>query len=267
MGSLVVGAPANAGGDGFVSIRCRFSLQAPDDPIVSPGLPGVTHLHQFFGSASTTADSTYQSMVDSTSSCRLSADTAGYWAPALLAPDGSVARTVSQIAYYRALGDDPVQPFPPDLRMIAGFRTLTTGTEHLLGWGCSDGEWEPTPPDCRDRGRLKASITFPSCWDGVRLDSPDHRSHMAYRVDKRCPDSHPVSLPTLKIHITFDVRDGRGYVLSSDEMSGTTGGRSLHADFWNTWDQQTLDALVDACLVAGLDCGRTTDANLSERLA
>ena len=141
------------------------------------------------------------------------------------------------------------------------------GTEDLLGWGCSDGQWEASPPDCRSRGKLKASITFPSCWDGVRLDSPDHRSHMAYRVDKHCPDSHPVALPTLKIHITFDVADGRGYMLSSDVMAGTTDGRSLHADFWNTWDQDTLEALVSACLVNGLDCGRTTDANLAQRLA
>lgn len=267
LGTFAIVVPARAETGGFISIRCRFSHQAGDDPIVSPGLPGVTHLHQFFGSTTTTANSTYRSMVDGSSSCRLSGDTAGYWAPALLAPDGTVARTVSQIAYYRALGDDPVRAFPPDLRMIAGYPTLATGTKDFLGWGCSDGEWEASPPDCRDRGRLKASITFPSCWDGVNLDSPDHRSHMAYRAGKNCPDSHPVALPTLKLHITYDVADGRGYMLSSDMKAGTPGGGSLHADFWNTWDQDTLEGLVSGCLITGLDCGRTTDANLAGRLS
>lgn len=30
---------------------------------------------------------------------------------------------------------------------------------------------------------LELHVTFPDCWDGVRLDSPDHRSHMAYSRD------------------------------------------------------------------------------------
>ncbi|MEX0650770.1 MAG: DUF1996 domain-containing protein [Actinomycetota bacterium] len=265
--SFAIVAPARARAEGFFSIRCRLSHQASDDPIVSPGAPGVTHLHQFFGSTGTNAHSTYSSMVGSTSSCRLSRDTAGYWAPALVSPDGQAVRTISQIAYYRALGDDPVRAFPPDLRMIAGYPTLRTGIEDLLGWGCANGQWFASPQDCTGQGNLKASLTFPSCWDGFRLDSPDHRSHMTYRVGKRCPDSHPVALPTLKIHITFDVSDARGYVLSSDQMLGTANGHSLHADFWNTWDQDTLEGLVRGCLLTGRNCASTTSSNLSERMA
>lgn len=44
------------------------------------------------------------------------------------------------------------------------------------------------------------NVRFPSCWDGVNLDSPDHISHMAYPVNESfesnapCPDSHPVRM-------------------------------------------------------------------------
>ncbi|MDQ3210996.1 MAG: DUF1996 domain-containing protein [Actinomycetota bacterium] len=266
VGSFVVLAPAQAEAEGFVSIRCRFSHQVSDDPIVSPGAPGVTHLHQFFGSTRTDANSTHRSMAEAPSSCRLAKDTAGYWAPALVSPDGQAVRAISQIAYYRALGDDPVRAFPSDLRMIAGFPMIWTGTEGFLGWGCGNGQWYAQPQDCTGQGQLKANITFPSCWDGFRLDSADHRSHMAYRVGKRCPDSHPVNLPTLRTHITYDLVDGSGYGLSSDPMMGTENGRSLHADFWNTWHQETLEGLVRGCLLTGRNCASTTDANLSERL-
>lgn len=41
---------------------------------------------------------------------------------------------------------------------------------------------------------LRLQIIFPACWDGVNLDSPDHKSHMAYpdRLDNgKCPTTHP----------------------------------------------------------------------------
>lgn len=262
----MVGA-SNARSEGFFSIRCRSSHAASDDPIVSPGSPGSTHLHQFFGATATNAHSSYRSMVESPSSCRLSEDTAGYWAPALVSPRGEIARTISQIAYYRALGDDPIRAFPADLRMIAGYPTIPTGVEDFLGWGCSNGQWFDSPGDCTGNGNLKASVTFPSCWNGFQLDSPDHRSHMTYRVGKHCPVSHPVALPTLKIHITFDVSDARGYALSSDLMLGTADGHSLHADFWNTWDQDALEGLVRGCLLSGQSCASTTNSNFSQRVA
>jgi hypothetical protein len=28
---------------------------------------------------------------------------------------------------------------------------------------------------------MMVNVRFPTCWDGVNLDSPDHMSHVAYR--------------------------------------------------------------------------------------
>ena len=48
---------------------------------------------------------------------------------------------------------------------------------------------------------MRAQVYFPSCWDGVNLDSPDHKSHMSYPIGAFnggvCPSSHPKRLISL----------------------------------------------------------------------
>lgn len=50
------------------------------------------------------------------------------------------------------------------------------------------------------------------CWDGVNLDSPDHKSHVAYPVGGTfetgapCPSTHPVKIPQLFFEIMWDTR-------------------------------------------------------------
>ena len=45
---------------------------------------------------------------------------------------------------------------------------------------------------------------MPTCWDG-RIDSPDHKSHMAYTLDGQvngeCPASHNRRLPQVQVFI------------------------------------------------------------------
>lgn len=52
--------------------------------------------------------------------------------------------------------------------------------------------------NCADGIRLE--LMFPSCWDGVNLDSDDHKSHVAYPdlvIQGTCPEGYPVRLPGL----------------------------------------------------------------------
>ena len=61
-------------------------------------------------------------------------------------------------------------------------------------------------------GGIRATVIFPSCWDGVNLDSPDHKSHVAYApgtgnsalAGDKCPESHPVRIPQVMYEIMFD---------------------------------------------------------------
>ncbi|MGH2539182.1 MAG: DUF1996 domain-containing protein [Actinomycetota bacterium] len=265
----VIAVPASAGAGVFSITGCTDAGVRADDPIVMPHAKGRSHVHQFFGNKSTNADSTYNDMVVAGTSCPLSADTAGYWAPALLDPNGQPAKLKRATAYYRATSGSkgqPIRAFPRDLRIIAGSPEFETGTD-MLGWGCDDQTYLPTIPDCSSSGKkfVKAHIIFPSCWDGVNNDSDDHRSHMAYPDGAKCPASHPVRVPRLSLHFTWAVTDGTGYSLASDMDEGTSAGHTLHADFWNTWNQGALEMLVNSCLNTGSSCLGMTDSNFKSR--
>jgi hypothetical protein len=58
-------------------------------------------------------------------------------------------------------------------------------------------------------GGIRATVIFPSCWDGKNVDSPDHRSHVAYSgtsalAGDKCPSTHPVRIPQVMYEIMFD---------------------------------------------------------------
>lgn len=244
----VLSPPANAS-KGEFHVACELSHVTNDDPIVSPGQPGVAHLHDFYGNASTGAFSTYRSMTRSGTTCGFSADTSGYWSPALVDPSGTAVEPTGITAYYFARG--VVSAPPKDLRIVAGGDTRNL---KVSGYACGEGRpISSVPMNCRSDW-LKGVIVFPSCWDGRNLDSRDHKSHMAYPTGRGCPNAYAVKIPKIVLHINYGIHDGRGYALASDAMMGMDRGMSLHADFWNTWDQSVLEQQVSNCLNAGKSC-------------
>ncbi|HYG71594.1 MAG TPA: hypothetical protein VEC15_04815, partial [Actinomycetota bacterium] len=69
-------------------------------------------------------------------------------------------------------------------------------------------------------------------------------------------------VPRLRIHVKYETQDAQGFMLSSDIQLGKPSGETLHADFWNTWNQPALRFLVDRCTNAGMACNDMTDAKL-----
>jgi hypothetical protein len=144
-----------------------------------------------------------------------------------------------------------VQPFPAGLKVIAGNAAARSPqSQSVTFWSCGFKralQRSSTVPTCSGLrySSLRLHVNFPNCWDGNGLDSPDHKSHMAYSVDGSCPASHPVGVPALSLVIYYGVRGG-----STTELS--SGGQfSGHADFVNAWDQRVLAALVDRYLNRG----------------
>jgi hypothetical protein len=234
---------------------CRFSHRAPDDPIVYPGKPGASHEHTFVGNRSTNAFSTYSTLRSSGTTCRRAADTAAYWVPMLYQGATAVPPQDATI-YYRRGTLARVTTFPDNLRMIAGDAMATSPqSRRVTFWSCGVTSGVPpssTVPTCPDtRGSfLRLHIRFPSCWDGRRLDSPDHKSHMAYPIRNDCPSTHPVSVPAITQIYRYPTRGGEGFSLASG------GELSAHADFVNAWRPRALERLVDGCLNALVHCGR-----------
>ena len=104
------------------------------------------------------------------------------------------------------------------------------------------------PTSCS--GTMSLVLHFPSCWDGVNLDSYDHKSHMAKAVNGRCPASHPVPLPQIKSYWRYPIGSSIGAITYSSGAYYT-----IHEDFFNAWDQEDLQSLVTRCINRFVDCG------------
>ena len=236
--------------------NCGYAHQAPDDPIVFPGQSGLSHQHTFVGNTTTNAFSTFGSLRAGGTTCLRRDDTAAYWVPALYQGSTAVLPVAATI-YYRRGTLAEVTPFPNNLRVIAGDAKATSPQGmRITFWSCGvvsgvDRSAEvPTCPDTRG-SFLRLHIRFPECWDGRRLDSPDHKGHMAYAVRGECPATHPVEVPQITQIYRYPSRGGEGFALASG------GVYSAHADFLNAWKPSALRKFVEGCLNALVHCGRS----------
>ena len=238
---------------GQFATPCRFSHRAPDDPIVFPGKPGASHSHDFFGNTSTDAFSTRASMLRAGTTCRRSADTAGYWVPTLYR-NGEVVTPIRAHIYYVTAGKNParIKPFPPGLRVIAG-SSVSPGPQdpRVTSWHCAPGsgiKLRTEVPTCPDGQRLRLQVRFPDCWNGRDVDLPGHKLHMAYSVRGRCPSGNPVAVPKIVLNVVYPFAGGPGVTFSSGSS------HTAHADFFNAWDQRAVTGLVRRCLNAARVC-------------
>lgn len=250
---------------------CGFSHLAYDDPIVSPGQPGASHLHMFFGNTAVDADSTYETLrTRGDSSCQGGPlNRTGYWAPAVIDGDGMVVVPEFVSVYYKGTGTPDqiadIVDLPPGLRMIAGYDAATGRDGDSFSWYCEVSQDKgPTIPTCPDDELVGVNLPFPACWDGTNLDAPDHRSHVAHKVrDARsgresCPPSHPVHLPELTIGIWYAHEgDSAEWHLSSDEVPGEDplpSGSSFHSDWFGAWDPEVQATWHRSCIVEMRNC-------------
>jgi Domain of unknown function (DUF1996) len=265
-------APAASGqeetsptGANFV-VSCGFSHRAKVDPIVTPGPPPDKpsfHMHDFFGNTTTDANSTLDSLRlagsrrDHGTTCEprpgnTFGDTAAYWIPKVSWKDsrGTTALKASQtFFYYRAGLKDPadVQPQPAGLKIV-------TEQGKNVQWRCFGGTWSPTPPTQCSNGKLVLRIFFPDCLqedaNGPLIDSADHRSHMVDAGSAGCPSNY-IPVPRLQTNFQFPLPTTRGKVKLSSDHLGAPPGSTMHADFFNAWQEGALEDLVARCINAG----------------
>lgn len=255
--------PSNAADSGWI-VSCQYSHTNKDDPIVFPNQPGLSHSHDYVGSKTTDANSTPQTMLEGATSCLVPGDKSGYWIPTaykngqVIHPQGT---NKNALFYYRRKGAPTgviVQPFPLGLKMIVGNAHAQSaaenpdlGTHIIFKCGPGSGTDLPAPPSqCPNTPILSVSLQFPNCWDGQHLDSADHKSHMSYPVNNKCPATHPVVLPRIESFWRYNVGTAP-FTFSFDSGPYYT----VHQDFFDAWVASDLQKLVDKCLNPGFDCG------------
>lgn len=270
------------------TVDCNTLATANINPISFPGQSPIGTVNSIVGASAFAPGVTFEEQrASNCTTCNVNKDKSNYWVPQLYVHKKSTSSFIpvqnEMHIYYKpidAKGDmngrpsnelEQLHPFPPGFRMIAGNPAATTPlagnstdtSVMTVSYKCLDAAnvlskvdtpGFPAQPESCDK--IRAQVTFPSCWDGVNVDSKDHQSHMSYPLGSwsgsACPPSHPKRTVTLffeaifKISPNFQPGDQLVWSTNNDKL-----GFGFHGDFLSGWDETELDNAIQACLPGG----------------
>lgn len=253
---------------GVFYIKCGLDHSASDDPIIHYDMPGMAHpsgqaafpggTHDFFCGRGVGARTIPEDMLGRATTAKqlnnvaVPGDTSAWWFPAAAVNGVRVEPKFLKLRYStggKGAGTD-VPPF--GLKIVAGTADPANPSEYV-DWGCLPGspyEQNPEHRPCAPNTDTRVQVKFPDCWDGVNLDSPNHRDHMAYSKpvlgqgpNAQCPPTHPKKI----LQIIAWVHYGKNF--PAGEVTLASGGSwTAHGDFMNGWDMDTLRRLKRNCI-------------------
>ena len=225
------------------------------DPIINPnGLSA--HVHSFFGAANVAPSTTYADLRSSTgNSGNTEENKSLYWHPTIYSYNKATQRysiePTSQFSTYYIWQTGAATAFPNGFKMIGGGAPDVNFS--MQNAECVNPGECPNNGDCETWNdffpatscdELEMSMRMPNCWDGVNLDSADHRSHVAYGdsgdADSTCPSSHPVQIPQIRAFTRIKPYNGGIHVFSD-------GTGLFHADYFSGWEASFLQKVLDEC--------------------
>jgi hypothetical protein len=218
---------ARTGSAGSFVSRCGTNGNAhhnPDNFIVAPGVSnGAHHTHDYVGNLSTDGFSTDQSLQAAGTTCQ-NGDKSTYFWPVLrirngagdVGDDGNVGtilRPSSATLRFRGNARAKVTAMPSFLRVITGNAKAVSqaGANANAQWTCTGFQNRITQkyPLCPGGSQVMRILDLPSCWDGVNIDSANHRTHVVFpdRASGACP-AGTKAVPQLRMSLTYAVPRG-----------------------------------------------------------
>jgi len=263
---------------------CGYAGMNFDDALVFPGQSGASHLHVYFGvlADANTSSATIRSAPWSSCAGGTLNNTA-YWMPAVIdTKDGTPQKPTSNNVYYKCpygwrtktIGCMNIVSVPVGLHLIAGNAANKDPAKSASRFVCLGPDrknpgWKRNfaaafaDGTCLPGGEVVIETDLPNCWDGVNLDSPDHKSHVVNAVATgrgglACPATHPKQLPSISYNIHYAIPDDQAvsrWRLSSDRYDpALPGGLSSHVDYLMGWEPKIVDMFTQHCLHEQRDC-------------
>jgi hypothetical protein len=269
------GPAASTGSFAALCGRNEDGHRNSDNFITAPGRSnGAHHVHDYVGNISTDGTSTDVSLAAAGTTCAAGDKSVYFW-PVLRdirhtgldaerpggGHDGNMGHILTPDAVtLDFLGNQqaPVRPMPRFLRIVTGeAKAVTKGPGAARAhWACSgtpDRASATHYPLCPVGQLVQRTGEFPSCWNGVDLDSDTHRAHVTFpdQATGACP-AGTVPIPRLRITLSYRAPAGHSYAVDTfpDQQRKPV---TDHFDFENLMPEGLMSR-VTACLNTGRTC-------------
>ncbi|MEV6111733.1 DUF1996 domain-containing protein [Streptomyces sp. NPDC052109] len=219
---------------GTFTTRCGVNANQnhnSDNVIVAPGVTnGAHHVHDYVGNQKVNAFSSNQTFLQGGTSCQNRNDLSAYYWPVIREQDGTQEKDanadgggkdlnvgkvlVAQQAQIKYVGSPAgkVVAMPQFLRIITGdAKAFVNGPANANAhWSCTGFENKVQLTDkypiCPQGSQVVRSFAFQSCWDGVNIDSANHRTHVAFAdpASGVCPNGFK-AIPQLTMRLVYNV--------------------------------------------------------------